>query len=379
MAAANSIDSPTKRNKLTPRREPYWQKITAGQYLGFRRTRTGGAWVARVRVEGQQRYQALEVVDAWDNKDAYDNAHSKALEWFTTAATVEDHHYRVKDAVADYVEHLRVNNSEASAKDAESRMDNHLTDKLKDCQLTNLKTVQIKRWHQDLVRVSDDEEDVRKSKDGANKLLTKLKAALNLAFNNGLVATDREWRRVKPFKDVGGVRILFLTDKQVQRLLEHADGAFKNILEAAKLTGARYGELASVRVADLDTKHGTLLLDGKTGERLCYLSDEALAWFKQQAKAKLPKALLLPKDDGTEWGKSHQARPMKAAVKAAKLPRDTVFYSLRHYHISKALLAGVPAQVVAENCGTSIRMIEKHYGKFMAQDRRSFFNQVQLG
>jgi integrase len=379
MAKDNSIDSPTKRNKLIPRREPYWQKITAGQYLGFRRTRTGGAWVARVRVEGQQRYQALEVVDAWDNKDAYDNAHSKAFEWFTTAATVEDHHYRVKDAVADYVEHLRVNNSEASAKDAESRMDNHLTDKLKDCQLTNLKTVQIKRWHQDLVRVSDDEEDVRKSKDGANKLLTKLKAALNLAFNNGLVATDREWRRVKPFKDVGGVRILFLTDKQVQRLLEHADGAFKNILEAAKLTGARYGELASVRVADLDTKHGTLLLDGKTGERLCYLSDEALAWFKQQAKAKLPKALLLPKDDGTEWGKSHQARPMKAAVKAAKLPRDTVFYSLRHYHISKALLAGVPAQVVAENCGTSIRMIEKHYGKFMAQDRRSFFNQVQLG
>jgi integrase len=378
MAAANSIDSPTKRNKLTPRREPYWQKITAGQYLGFRRTNTGGAWVARVRVDSQQRYQALEVVDPWDNKAAFDTAHAKALEWFTTAATVEDHHYRVKDAVADYVEHLKVNNSEASAKDAESRLDNHLSDKLKDCQLTNLKTVQLKRWHQELVRVSDDEEDVRKSKDGANKLLTKLKAALNLAFNNGLVATDREWRRVKPFKDVGGVRILFLTDKQVKRLLEKSDGAFNNLLEAAKLTGARYGELANTRVVDLDTKHGTILLNGKTGERLCYLSDEALTWFKQQSKDKLPKARLLPKDDGTEWGKSHQARPMKAVVKAAKLPRETVFYSLRHYHISKALLAGVPAQVLAENCGTSIRMIEKHYGKFMAQDRRSFFNQVVL-
>ncbi|MEN8204378.1 MAG: tyrosine-type recombinase/integrase [Pseudomonadota bacterium] len=378
MAAANSIDSPTKRNKLTPKREPYWQKITAGQYLGFRRTKTGGSWVARVRVNDQQRYQVLDVPEAWDDKAAYDIAVSKALEWFTTAATVEDHHYRVKNAVSNYVEHLRVNNSEAAAKDAESRLDNHLTDKLKDCQLTQLKTVQLKRWHQDLVRVSDDDEDVRRSKDGANKLLTKLKAALNLAFNNGLVATDREWRRVKPFKDVGGVRILFLTDKQVKRLLEKSDGAFKNLLEAAKLTGARYGELTNILVADLDAKHGTLSLDGKTGARLCYLSDEALTWFKQQAKDKLPKALLLPKDDGMVWGKSHQARPMKAVVKAAKLPRETVFYSLRHYHISKALLAGVPAQVVAENCGTSIRMIEKHYGKFMAQDRRAFFNQVVL-
>jgi len=378
MAAANSIDSPTKRNKLKPRREPYWQKITAGRYVGFRRTRTGGAWIARIRVDGQQRYQALEAVDAWDDKDSYDNVVAKALEWFTTAATVEDHHYRVKDAVSDYVEHLRVNNSEAAAKDAESRLDNHLTDKLKDCQLIQLKTVQIKRWHQGLVRMSDDEEDVRKSKDGANKLLTKLKAALNLAFNNGLVATDREWRRVKPFKDVGGVRILFLTDKQVGRLLEKADGAFKNLLEAAKLTGARYGELASAQVAALDARGGMLLLNGKTGQRHCYLSDDALTWFKQQAKSKLPKALLLPKEDGTAWGKSHQARPMKAAVKAAKLPHDAVFYSLRHYHISKALLAGVPVQVVAENCGTSVRMIEKHYGKFMAQDRRAFFNQVVL-
>ena len=70
---------------------------------------------------------------------------------------------------------------------------------------------------------------------------------------------------------------------------------------------------------------------------------------------------------------------MQAAVRAAKLPAETVFYSLRHYHISKALLAGVPPQVVAENTGTSVSMIEQHYGKFLPQDRRDFFNAVKLG
>ena len=46
------------------------------------------------------------------------------------------------------------------------------------------------------------------------------------------------------------------------------------------------------------------------------------------------------------------------------------------YH--KALLAGVRAQTIAENCGTSIRMIDKHYGKFMATDRREMLNKVEL-
>jgi len=109
------------------------------------------------------------------------------------------------------------------------------------------------------------------------------------------------------------------------------------------------------------------------------LSTPALTWFKTQVQDKHPQAWLLPRDDGTPWGKSHQHRPMKAAVKAAGLPPETVFYSLRHYHISKALTAGVPVQMVAENCGTSVGMIEKHYGKFLAKDRKRFMNRVKLG
>jgi hypothetical protein len=54
-------------------------------------------------------------------------------------------------------------------------------------------------------------------------------------------------------------------------------------------------------------------------------------------------------------------------------------YAFRHYHISRALLAGIQAQVIAENCGTSVRMIEKHYGKFVGSDRRAMMNAMTLG
>jgi hypothetical protein len=38
----------------------------------------------------------------------------------------------------------------------------------------------------------------------------------------------------------------------------------------------------------------------------------------------------------------------------------------------------VQPQVVAENCGTSMRMIESHSGKFLKADRRAMFNTVAL-
>ncbi len=64
-------------------------------------------------------------------------------------------------------------------------------------------------------------------------------------------------------------------------------------------------------------------------------------------------------------------------MKAAKVPAETTFYALRHTHISLALLAGVNIQVLSENTGTSVRMIEQYYGKFLRADRRAMFDKVK--
>ena len=77
-----------------------------------------------------------------------------------------------------------------------------------------------------------------------------------------------------------------------------------------------------------------------------------------------------------KFGKSHQHRPMKAALKDAKLPAEASFYALRHSHISRAIEAGMPLTLVAENTGTSVRMIETTYGKFIAAVRRSLIEQT---
>jgi integrase len=200
-----------------------------------------------------------------------------------------------------------------------------------------------------------------------------------MAYRNGLVASDTAWRRVERFKKVNVARTLFLTDAQVDALLDSTAGGFRDLIEIAIHTGARYGELTSALVQDFDMADGTLHLTGKTGSRTTYLSDGAVRALKRIARDKLPNAHLLVQDDGNPWIKGYQRAPLKKAVLVGELPAATVFYSLRHYHISKALLAGVNIQVVAENCGTSIPMLEKHYAKFLKSDRRAMFNTVELG
>lgn len=147
-------------------------------------------------------------------------------------------------------------------------------------------------------------------------------------------------------------------------------------MTAALLTGARApGELCDRRVRDFYAQAGTLTVDCKTGRRDIVLTREAIGFFSEITAGRNPDALLIPKDDGTRWGKGHHFRPMKDAVARAKLLKGTVIYSLRHTYASQSILAGINLQLLAENMGTSILMLERHYGKFIAASRRELVEQ----
>ena len=57
------------------------------------------------------------------------------------------------------------------------------------------------------------------------------------------------------------------------------------------------------------------------------------------------------------------------------LPTEGSLYALRHTYVSMAIEGGMPLNVIAENCGTSVRMIEKTYSKILAENRREFIEQ----
>lgn len=158
------------------------------------------------------------------------------------------------------------------------------------------------------------------------------------------------------------------------RLLDATDdSAFRDLLTAGFMTGARYGELAACEVRHFDTVRATLYVPrGKTGPRTVILQPEAVTFFTRVAGTRGKEEPLLPRLDGQGWKPSDQQRPMARSVAKASLDGESTFYALRHSYISRAIEAGVPLTVLAENCGTSVRMIEGTYAKVLASKRREF-------
>ena len=385
MAKAYKISTHGQRMKLAPRREPYWNNLAARGYLGFRRTDGGGTWIARYRhARGKQEYSALKLPLDVSEDEARDVAAKLAMAWFESltsgAIKAGSGGYRVSDAAAAYLKSLRARKGEASAADADGR----IARKLKGSELwgrrvDRLTTGEIEEWMHSLVPAGLDEEAERKAKDSANRNLTTLKAILNHAWKSQRVSSPNAWRAVEAYSNVAKSRRVFLSLEQRRRLLEHTEGAFRDLLEAAMLTGARYGELRQLRVEDFDKSARRIEIHkGKTGGRTVALNDAAHSFFSRISRSKLPGAPLLTRDDGKPWAHSDQDELMRAAIKAAKLPRETVFYTLRHSYIAEALKGGIDIASLAKNCGTSVRIIERNYSKFIPEDISAKLNSVAL-
>lgn len=373
---AIDLKSKTTRDKLTPRREPYWHRVEAGLFVGYRKHAAGeGTWVARRRADaGGQQYRALGTLDTLDAATRQAKKWGEGIDGGASHKAVT-----VEQACRAYVAHQTTHKSKASAADAEGRFARLVYGKpLGARPLDKLSTTQVKAWLDAMLDDDGDEEDLRRSKDTANRNLNTLKAALNLALKDRLVATDAGWKTVTPYPKAGKRRDRFLDLADRTALLSHCAADLRDLVTALLLTGARPGEIANANAGDLDASQGTMRLSGKTGPRIVTLSTQALTFFKAQSASKLPAAPLLTDAYGHRWNKDSWKKRFKDAVRAAKLPDDVVLYAVRHTAISEMIAAGMDSFLVAKLAGTSTAMIDKHYGHLRHEQTRARLDAVAL-
>jgi len=367
----------TARLKLQPRIKAYYRQIGPGKTLGYyRRADADGSWEVRERLGGRYKTRILGKADDKSPADGRDVlAFDQALRLVTNpqaSATVGN--MTVETALDQYFTALAARSNHAD--EYRSVSDKRIVPTLGDYRVDRLTKTIIEDWLVGLVHVDEDDPDAkRRSKDTANRVLTHLKAALNRAFaddaNN--IPTDAAWRRVKPFQKVARARLDDLDAKQVRLLIAKAatfDKPLANLMEASYLTGARKGELAAASVRHLDASRNTLLLDGKTWHRVVSLTNETAGFLLRMANGRDRDAPLLEKSDGERWPRCGHFRPVKLAASLAKLPASTSLYTLRHSHISRAIESGMPLSLIAENCGTSLLMLQRNYAHVLARTRR---------
>jgi len=362
---ATDIKSRSSREKLEPRREPYWHRVEAGLFLGYRKAEVGaGTWVARRRADGGgQQYRALGTVDEAD-RGALDRAVSAARAWGVAVDAGASHKVvTVEQVCRDYVAHQAIHKSKASAADAEGRFDRLVYGtSFGSIALDKLRASRVRAWLDAQLDEEGDEEDLRRSKDTANRNLNTLKAALNFALRDRSVATDSGWKTVTPYPKVGRRRDRFLDSSDRANLLKNCEPDLRDLVTTLLLTGARCGEIANANAGDVDTVNGTIRLVGKTGERRVTLSSQAIEFLRGRLRDKLPTASLLADCYGHRWNKDSWKKRFKTAVRAAGLPEDVVMYTVRHTAISELIAGGMDSFLVAKLAGTSTAMIDKHYG-----------------
>ena len=383
--------STREARKLLPiRNEPYWRNEGEGQHIGYYRGKRVAKWVARYRIPGSSGgYHKITLgmaddrpgIEADGNK-LFDWKQAKlaALNWFRQmdeADGIKFGPYTVSAALDDYMKSFtgkdRVN--------TQRRIDVLIKPSLGNYQASKLTTALIKSWHNTRAatparlrtsagsamlkaRPLITEEDKRKRRSTANRDLTVLKAALNVAYQNGRIATDDAWRRVKPFPNVERPKLRYLNDDEVRRLVEACEPPFRQIVQATLLTGARYQELARARVRDFDTIAGTLWIpDAKANRpRVCYLGHEGKALFTAMSNTKSSDDLLLPRDDGAQWNNSQQIRRIGLACHHAGINPPATFHDLRRTYGARLALNGVPMAVIAEALGQADeRITRRHY------------------
>jgi integrase len=210
----------------------------------------------------------------------------------------------------------------------------------------------------------NDSDEVRRRRSTANRVLTILKAGLNHAFHEGRIGSDDAWRRVKPFREADAALVRFLSADEQRRLINACQGAFRNLVKGALMTGCRYGELTRLQIGDFNAEAGTVTVrESKAGRpRHVTLGDEGRAMFERMTVGRPSRDLIFTRDDGKQWGQAHQKRPLEAACARAGIEPAASFHALRHTYASVLAGRGVPMSVIAHQLGhADTRITEKHY------------------
>ena len=239
------------------------------------------------------------------------------------------------------------------------------------------------------------------------RLINDLKAALNAAYaenrsrldatlpaiiKHGLKGMNGHGEETAPSARDNQI----LTDAQIGKLIRAAwdidaaqkwDGHLYRLVVVLAATGARFSQVARMRVSDVQRARGRLMVPvSRKGKGSTGASATPVAVGKDVLDALLPAvtgraagAQLLERwrhkqaPGGIEWQRagrgswqspSEVTRPWQAIRERANMP-DVIPYALRHSSIVRGIRAGLPIRLVAAVHDTSVQLIERHYSRWI--------------
>lgn len=360
------------RDRLKAQREPHWQRLRAGCFLGFRPSKRGskGTWIARAYDEDAGKYQVKSLGDfgTLPGNEMFAAAKREAeklAELVESGGKIRAKLETVADACREYAK---------DRPEAEKRFQRRVyEDAIAKVKLDKLRRRHVREWRDRLEaqpalvsrRKKGEPVERERAPSTVNRDMAVLRAALGKVLSPGAPNSEAAWQEaLKAIPNANGRRTLYLDRKQRRKLIDKTDAEAAPFVRGLCLLPLRPGAMAALSAGDFDKRTAELTIGkDKTGKpRRIQLPQEAAQLLANQAKGKLPAAPLFMRGNGKAWDKNSWKRPIAAAVTAAELPADATAYTLRHSTITDLVSAGLPLLTIAQISGTSAEMIERHYG-----------------
>ena len=370
------------REKLKPKAgdEPYWHRLRQGVYLGYRPSKktAGGTWFARFYDADTNRNKRKRLGD-YGTLSGHHVFKQAKLDAETWAAIVESggelarEMVTVKDACEAYL-----NDKPNSI--AEGVFRRHVyDDPIAKVKLNKLRRHHLRSWR---MRLEQAPALISRSKTGekrwkvrakstVNRDMSPLRAALGRVLTLGPPNTDAAWQdALKPYQGADKRRGLYLDKAERKRLIDATGDDARFFVKGLCMLPLRPGALARLTVEDFDKRTRSLIIgyDKNDKPRQILLPSGLADFFAALVKKKIPTASIFSRQGGEPWNKDTWKHPIKDAVIAAGLPRAASAYTIRHSVITDLVRARLPILTVAQLAGTSVPMIEKHYGHLVQDD-----------
>ncbi len=364
-----------------------FESLGDGVAVGYRRNNGAGTWIVRkADGKGGSTQRVIGIADDFEDADA-----ARVLSWAQAQAKALDVSYKeqtvspasrttLSEAIDAYESDLKTRGGDAGNV---ARVRAHIPPKLGNKAVVDLVTADLRKWRDGLLE--------KLAPATVNRTANGLRAALELAARDNAKITNRNaWHHgLAGLPDAESPRNVILSDAVVAAIVKAAYGVsheFGLLVETAAVTGARYSQIAGLRVSDMlpGADHRLNMPTSRKGKGIKKVLRRPVPITPGLA-AKLKKAIedreavetgpLLVKSSGEGWSKSDHSRLFRRAVKAAELEPadiapyelpDLTIYALRHSSIVRSLLRSVPVRVVAVQHDTSVAMIERNYSVYLA-------------
>lgn len=407
----------TRNARLKLREGTHWRSIDPDTHLGYRKSKRGGRWLVRWYV-GEQRYQQTTLSTADDEiatgNLSFDEAVKAARahvesERKDAAAKAAGPVLTVRMATLQYIAARDARETARAGRIVKSdahRLEAHVlpTDdapkNLADAELakwqasqTALKTLADTPLHKLTKADLAGWRAALPGKSATRRRLTNdFKAALNAVAPDelkpiiaaGLVKPDSE-----PSEPVARDNQI-LTDNQVRKLVQAAiatDDDLGRMVVLLAATGARFSQVIRLQVGDVQPDRSRIMMPAShKGRTQDYekpsipipVGQDVIDALRPVMGNRGPGEPLLERwrhiqTGPAQWERNRRGpwtnaaeltRPWKALATSVEL--DVTSYSLRHSSIVRGLRNGLPIRLVAAMHDTSTAMIERHYGKWIA-------------